>query len=98
MIIWQGNLKAKKGMRDQYMAELNKADLLAHYRSQKGNIFYTIGAAIDDSDTIYVCDAWKTKEDFDNHCASADTEEWNIWNSLYEKYAEECKSNTIEVA
>lgn len=98
MVIWQGNLRAKTGMRNEYLAELEKAKLLDHYRAQKGNVFYTIGAAIDDTDMIYVCDAWQTKEDFDNHCASADTEQWNTWNTLYEKYAQGCDAKTIEIS
>lgn len=43
-----------------------------NHLTQKGNVFYTIGAAIDDADMIYVCAAWQIKEDFNNHCVSAD--------------------------
>ena len=47
-----------------------------NHLTQKGNVFYTIGAAIDDADMIYACAAWQIKEDFDNHCVSADNEQW----------------------
>ena len=44
---------------------------------QNVNFYFMIDAAIDDADMIYVCDAWQIKEDFDNHCVSADNEQWN---------------------
>lgn len=93
MIIWHGILKTFPGMRNKYIDELLKANLVELFLKQPGNVFYTIGASISDDDTIIVCDAWIDKASFEAHDTS---KEVDVWREIYNKYVMECTSNLYE--
>lgn len=93
MVIWHGILKIAPGKRDEYISEIKKANLIELFKKQAGNIFYTIGASIQDEDTLIVCDAWSDQASFIAHDTS---KEVDIWRIIYSKYVIDCASNLYE--
>ena len=93
MVIWHGVLKTAPGKRNEYIEAIQKANLVDLFTKQPGNVFYTIGASIQDKDTLIVCDAWTNKETFTAHDTS---KEVDVWREIYAKYVVDCTSNLYE--
>lgn len=85
MVVYYGVLSVKPGQRKAYIHELKEANLEARFRKQHGNVFYSIATSITDENSIVVCDAWETREDFDAHVSSEDCK---LWFQLHDKYVE----------
>ena len=93
MIVYYGVLAVKPGQRTAYIRELRDASLEDRFRRQHGNVFYSIAASVTDENSLIVCDAWETKEDFDAHVSSEDCK---IWFQLHDKYVEkDIRGNTL---
>lgn len=93
MVIWHGVLKVVSGKREEYIGKLISSKLIEKFKNHQGNVFYNIGASIEDPDTLIVCDAWENKESFIAHDSSKDVD---IWREIYKDYVIDCVSTLYE--
>lgn len=94
MVVWQGKLKVRPGMRSEYIKKIREAELVSAFLEQKGNVFFHVGASILDEDTLIVCDAWEDKESLKAHEASAEVARWF---EIYDQYVTDSESDLYEL-
>ncbi|WP_334105131.1 antibiotic biosynthesis monooxygenase family protein [Muricomes intestini] len=87
MVMYHGVFTVSPGKREEYITEIKKSGLVEVFCKQTGNFFYEVSASIDNVDQIIVCDAWETREDFQNH---VDSKEVADWHEIYYKYVIDC--------
>lgn len=84
MVTYLGILTVRDGMRQAYIDELKEAMILDEFRNQRGNVFYSISAIVENNNQLVIADGWQTKQDFASHDSSDVVRE--KWRPLYKKY------------
>lgn len=67
MIIVIARYSLAKGKRDEYLAEIKKAEIIEKCRAEEGNISYEFLNSNDNPDEIVVLERWENQEVLDIH-------------------------------
>ncbi len=59
--------KVKPGMRDEFIKNMMRENIIAETQSEEGNLMYRYHCPVDDQDEILLVEAWRHKDDIKSH-------------------------------